>query len=174
MLRLRVREILPMKNTNQVKVLLALPLLAGLLAGQAPKTADGQPDVQGFWAAEVGGTYSLVNPRRGGGRLREQLLEREGKKSPTQQSRITDPADGQIPYQPWARGSRRFKPKSIGLPSRSTSIRRRGACRMGPFARSSGRLTRSCSFLDTWYSFTSKTIRTGSSLWMGDRIPVKM
>ena len=44
---------------------------------------DGQPDVQGFWSAEVSGTYSLLNPRKGGVRLQEQLLEKAGKKPPT-------------------------------------------------------------------------------------------
>jgi hypothetical protein len=117
-----------MKKTEQVKVLLALPLLAGLLAGQATKTADGQPDVQGFWAAEVGGTYSLVNPRRGGGRLREQLLEREGKKAPTKQSRISDPADGQIPYQPWARAKQQEIQTNIDRPAKQEYIDPQARC----------------------------------------------
>jgi hypothetical protein len=117
-----------MRKANHVKVLLALPLLAGLLAGQAAKTADGQPDVQGFWAAEVGGTYSLVNPRRGGGRLREQLLEREGKKAPTKQSRISDPADGQIPYQPWARARQQEIQANIDRPVKQEYIDPQARC----------------------------------------------
>ncbi len=128
MLRLRVRKILPMKKTQQMKAFLAVPLLAGLLAGQAAKTVDGQPDVQGFWAAEVGGTYSLVNPRRGGGRLREQLLEREGKKPPTKQSRISDPADGQIPYQPWARAKQQGIQANIDRPARQEYIDPQARC----------------------------------------------
>ncbi len=120
-----------MRKANQVRarlVLLALPLLAGLLPGQAAKTADGQPDVQGFWAAEVGGTYSLVNPRRGGGRLREQLLEREGKKPPTKQSRISDPADGQIPYQPWARVKQQEIQANIDRPAKQEHIDPQARC----------------------------------------------
>jgi len=35
---------------------------------------DGKPDVSGFWTAEVSRTYSLLNPRKGGVRLQEQLL----------------------------------------------------------------------------------------------------
>jgi hypothetical protein len=58
------------------------------------RLSDGQPDVQGHWSAEVSGTYSLLNPRKGGTRLQEQLLERAGKKVPTKPTRIVDPPDG--------------------------------------------------------------------------------
>ena len=35
------------------------------------RTADGQPDLQGFWTAEVGGTYDLTDPRGGEIRVEE-------------------------------------------------------------------------------------------------------
>jgi len=95
---------------------------------QLARTPDGQPDVQGFWAAEVGGTYSLVNPRRGGGRLREELLERQGKKPPTKQSRVVDSADGQIPYQPWARAKQKDIEDHIDSPTKQEYIDPQARC----------------------------------------------
>jgi hypothetical protein len=49
-----------------------------------PRTADGKPDFQGLWEAP-GGAYSF-----------------EGARGP-ETSSIVDPADGKIPYLPWAR-----------------------------------------------------------------------
>jgi hypothetical protein len=101
-------------------------------AAAAPWTparlADGQPDVQGFWTAEIGGTYSLVNPRRGGGRLREQLLERQGATPPAKQSRIVDPPDGQIPYQPWARAKQQDIQAHIDTPVKQEYIDPQARC----------------------------------------------
>jgi hypothetical protein len=69
------------------------------------RTQDGQPDVQGFWLAAVYGMGCLTNPkgevgcidppegRVGGNRARPEKAA----------SRIIDPPDGEIPYQPWAR-----------------------------------------------------------------------
>lgn len=89
---------------------------------------DGQPDVQGWWAAEVSGTYSLLNPRRGGARLQEQLLERQGKKVPTKQTRIIDPADGQVPYQPWARAKQKDIEANIDRPTAQKYIDPQARC----------------------------------------------
>jgi hypothetical protein len=62
------------------------------------KLADGQPDVQGIWAAANGGSVSLTNPISGG----EDLDRRVTGVDPKRPSRIIDPPDGQLPYQPWA------------------------------------------------------------------------
>lgn len=58
-----------------------------------PRTADGQPDVQGQWSNTIGNHNNLVNPQ-GGGRNTDK---------PRAPSRVIDPADGQVPFQPWAR-----------------------------------------------------------------------
>jgi hypothetical protein len=55
---------------------------------------DGQPDVQGIWSAVSGGSVSLTDPVAGG-----QVFEKNRPKVP---SRIIDPSNGEIPYQPWA------------------------------------------------------------------------
>jgi len=59
---------------------------------------DGQPNVQGFWNAVLSGTYSL-NPASSSAADFEQRISRTAVRNP---SRIVDPPDGQIPYQPWA------------------------------------------------------------------------
>ena len=56
-----------------------------------PQTADGQPDIHGFWWA--GSSYTL-NGFEGGGRG----IDPSG----SRKSVIIDPADGKVPYQPWA------------------------------------------------------------------------
>jgi hypothetical protein len=56
-----------------------VPTAAGEWTG--PRLADGQPDVQGHWSNTLGNHNSLTG-------------------SP---SRVTDPPDGQVPFQAWAR-----------------------------------------------------------------------
>ena len=100
-------------------VTLALGISAALLASAAPvsgqgemprpatpaakpwppaRTPDGQPDVQGTWRPEIPGTHSL-NPAQSSGAEFEERVTGKGKRNP---SRIVDPPDGTIPYQPWA------------------------------------------------------------------------
>jgi len=89
---------------------------------------DGQPDVRGHWSAEVSGTYSLLNRRKGGTRLQEQLLERAGKKVPTKPTRIVDPPDGQVPYQPWARAKQQEIQSNIDNPTAQRHIDPQARC----------------------------------------------
>ncbi len=62
-------------------------------------TPDGQPDVQGSWRPVFGGTHSL-DPAKSGAADFEERITGVVKLNP---SRIVDPPDGHIPYQPWAR-----------------------------------------------------------------------
>ena len=61
-----------------------------------PRTPDGQPDIRGFWQVVPFGTYSLE----------DMSLQNQGGANfttPAQGgSRIIDPPNGRIPYQPWA------------------------------------------------------------------------
>jgi hypothetical protein len=72
---------------------------------------DGQPDVQGHWSNTIANHNSLENPQgggnaeaapgrggRGGGQRQQQQAQTE--RAP---SRVTDPPDGKVPLQPWAR-----------------------------------------------------------------------
>ena len=102
-----------------VKVGVVAVLVAGALvlapssgAGQAapagkawtpPRTPDGQPDIQGFWANQ-GRRLATYNIEAMEGASETHTLL-SGVQSDSQ-SLIVDPADGKIPYQPWARAKR--------------------------------------------------------------------
>jgi hypothetical protein len=88
-------------------VLLAAPNIAGqenrpsngasAKAGYVqPRTPDGQPDIRGFWHIVPFGTYSLEDMSLQGLGAGDFSTKLPGG------SRIVDPADGKIPYQPWA------------------------------------------------------------------------
>ena len=62
------------------------------------RTPDGQPDVQGNWRPILGGTHSL-DPAQSSAADFEARVSGVNKRNP---SRIVDPPDGHIPYQPWA------------------------------------------------------------------------
>ena len=61
------------------------------------RTPDGQPSMQGIWQPVPGGSYSIED-------LDLQAIYQQGKSDPNRKgkSRIVDPPDGKIPYQPWA------------------------------------------------------------------------
>ena len=66
------------------------------------RLADGQPDIEGDWSNTIANHDNTTDPQGGipgdpnGRRSR-------GPRSERAPSRITDPADGQFPYRPWAR-----------------------------------------------------------------------
>ena len=66
-----------------------------------PRTSDGQLDLQGFWANQ-GRRLATYNVEEGADETHVLL---SGVQT-DQQSLIVDPADGRIPYQPWARAKR--------------------------------------------------------------------
>ncbi|OFW00754.1 MAG: hypothetical protein A3I61_19550 [Acidobacteria bacterium RIFCSPLOWO2_02_FULL_68_18] len=66
---------------------------AALPPFEAPRLPDGTPDLQGRW----GGSYS-------GDDIEE--TERIDATTPPAESRVSDPPDGRVPYQPWALAER--------------------------------------------------------------------
>jgi len=84
-------------------VVLALSGAAFAEEWQPKRLPDGQPDVQGFYKPEIAGTYSLVRPRRGVGVQDQAAYEQRKAANDLNQSRVVDPPDRQVPYQPWAR-----------------------------------------------------------------------
>lgn len=79
-------------------VLFLAPTLA---AGQIPRTPDGKPNLQGYWEAEIQGTYSIEDLEL------QNIFQRTVQGRPFDEgrqgrSRIIDPVDGRIPYQSWA------------------------------------------------------------------------
>lgn len=66
-----------------------------------PRLADGQPDVQGYWSNTISNHTNFSDPQgvTPGEAPRTPLGPRESRAP----SRVVDPANGEIPYQPWAR-----------------------------------------------------------------------
>jgi hypothetical protein len=91
-------------------VLLAPPLAGQESAGgwNPPRTADGQPDIQGFWTEEPGGpeAVNIETALQTAESLRVQGWTEERLKARKPVSSIIDPPSGKIPYQPWAEGRR--------------------------------------------------------------------
>lgn len=73
--------------------------------GQGPWTGkrlpDGQPDVEGHWSNTIANHNNWEDPQ--GGSPGEVHRTPQGPRSGRAPSRVSDPADGVVPYQPWAR-----------------------------------------------------------------------
>jgi hypothetical protein len=82
---------------------LALSGAASAEEWEPKRLPDGQPDVQGFYRPEIAGTYSLVRPRRGVGVKDQDEYQKHRVDNDLSKSRIVDPPDRQVPYQPWAK-----------------------------------------------------------------------
>jgi hypothetical protein len=88
---------------------------------------DGQPDVQGVWRPINGGTQSLERGMSSG-QFFEELVTGVTEDYP---SRIVDPADGRIPYQPWARALQQDLEAAYQNPTRPEHIDTQTRC-LGP------------------------------------------
>jgi hypothetical protein len=76
-------------------------IAAGKWSG--PRTPDGQPDVQGHWSNTVANHSNFTDPQGGvpgDPKPPRRALEPRETRAP---SRVTDPPDGQVPFQSWAR-----------------------------------------------------------------------
>ena len=67
------------------------------------RTPDGQPDISGHWSNTVSNHSNFTDPQ--GGIPGDPTPPRKplGPRASRAPSRVSDPADGQIPFQPWAR-----------------------------------------------------------------------
>jgi hypothetical protein len=171
-----------------VAVLLFLP---GYAVGQppsaaaantwtGPRTPDGQPDVEGTWDAVISGSFSLVTPMAGGGRFN---LLAAGKELPKNPSRIVDPPDGRVPYQPWAAALQQGQERDVDNPTRPWHIDPQNRCLPQGVTRgfytTQARILQSpgqVAFFFQQYQYY-RIIRLGGShlgstakLWMGDPI----
>jgi hypothetical protein len=117
----------------------ALVLTTVPLRGQAPggaanrpaskpwppqKLSDGQPDVQGIWAAVNGGSTSLTNPISGG----EDFDRRVSGEDIRRPSRVIDPPGGLLPYQPWAAARQKRQESDYERPTRPEHIDTQHRC----------------------------------------------
>ena len=62
-----------------------------------PRTADGQPDIAGHWSNTISNHSNFTDPDAGapGERNPNRPLRPRSERAP---SRVTDPADGQVPF----------------------------------------------------------------------------
>ena len=67
-----------------------------------PKTADGQPDVQGHWSNTIANHNNFTDPQGGVVNDPNPNRRRKGPRESRAPSRVSDPVDGQVPFQPWA------------------------------------------------------------------------
>jgi hypothetical protein len=77
------------------------PIASGKWTGK--RLPDGQPDVQGHWSNTIANHSNWTDPQGGvpgdPGRNGPPKTPRESRAP----SRVSDPPDGQVPFQPWAR-----------------------------------------------------------------------
>jgi hypothetical protein len=67
------------------------------------RLADGQPDIAGDWSNTIANHNNFTDPQ--GGIINDpspQARKPEGPREARAPSRVSDPADGQVPFQPWA------------------------------------------------------------------------
>jgi hypothetical protein len=82
------------------------------------RLADGQPDVQGLWSAVTAGSLSLTNPISVGVDFDQRVTGKDLRLP----SRIIDPPDGQLPYQPWAAARKKEQAAAYDHPTRPEHI----------------------------------------------------
>lgn len=95
-------------------------------AWQGPRTADGQPDVSGFWSNTISNHSNFTDPQAGppGEPTKAAKLPRD-QRAP---SRVSDPADGQIPYLPGARALQEDYARHFATPSRAWHVEPLARC----------------------------------------------
>ena len=93
-----------------------------------PRTPDGQPDVQGHWSNTVANHDNWTDPQ--GGIPGDPVPPRRPRPPRDQRapSRVTDPADGQVPFQPWAKAAQEDFLKNFHNPTQPQYIEPLARC----------------------------------------------
>lgn len=117
-----------------VAVLALAPLAAAAQAPTAaaktwdpPRTPDGQPDFQGIWEVQTAGGFPQYSLEGTDLDLRHNLIT-QGRADQTYKSMVVDPADGKIPYQPWAKAKKRENFENHTYPTKPEYIDGRTRC----------------------------------------------
>ena len=103
-----------------------------------PRLPDGQPDVSGHWSNTVGNHNNLTDPQGPLGADDEaprqnsrQNARQPRPRSERAPSRISDPADGQIPFQPWAQAKQQEFLKYLNNPIKPEYVEPFARCAPG-------------------------------------------
>jgi hypothetical protein len=128
---MRVQSIWLSIAVSALAVVLSVGVPAVYGQGQAPSgsaqhvTTDGQPDIQGFWRANPGGdTYDLSG---NAGPRPDFTLQGNGMRRPPAR-RVIEPADGKIPYQPWAAAKQKETQDNVDNPTKPEHVDTQAHC----------------------------------------------
>jgi hypothetical protein len=91
---------------------------AEVKSSQPARLSDGQPDVQGMWGAVNAGSVSLSNPISVDQDFERHVTGVEARRP----SRIIDPPDGLLPYQPWAAQRQKQQGEAYDRPTKPEHI----------------------------------------------------
>ena len=92
---------------------------------------DGQPDVQGHWSNTVSNHSNFTDPQGGIPGDPQPPRRPLGPRESRAPSRVSDPADGQIPFQPWARAKQQEFLANFHNPTRPEHIEPLARCAPG-------------------------------------------
>ncbi len=103
-----------------------------------PRLPDGQPDISGHWSNTIGNHNNLTDPQGplGGddegppreGRQNARPIKPRSERAP---SRVSDPPDGQVPLQPWARAKQQEFLKYLNNPIKPEYVEPFARCAPG-------------------------------------------
>jgi len=94
-----------------------------------PKLADGQPDVTGYWSNTISNQSNWTDPQAGPpGEPSETAKLPRNQRAP---SRVSDPADGHMPYLPAARALQQDFERNFSNPTKSRYIEPLARCAPG-------------------------------------------
>src|SRR5262245_31645624 len=102
-----------------------VPIASGEWTGR--RLADGQPDVQGHWSNTIGNHNNFTRPQ-GGDDGAPGARARDGNQANRVASRVSDPPDGQVPYQPWARAKQQEFAAHLEDPTRPEYVEPLARC----------------------------------------------
>jgi hypothetical protein len=109
------------------------PIAQGKWTGK--RLADGQPDIQGFWSNTIANHNNFTDPQGGTPGDRGERGPK-GKREDRAPSRVSDPADGQVPFQPWARAVQEDLRKNFVNPTKPEYIEPFARCAPGGIPKS--------------------------------------
>jgi hypothetical protein len=99
-----------------------------------PRLPDGQPDVSGHWSNTIGNHNNLTDPQGPLG-VDDEAGPRNARppkpRSERAPSRVSDPPDGQLPLQPWARAKQQEFLKYLNDPIRPEYVEPFARCAPG-------------------------------------------
>ena len=102
-----------------------------------PRLPDGQPDIQGYWEAGPGANNAGHSLEEGCCEAEHNRMQNRAKNNiGLRQQIIVDPADGRIPFQPWAAEKRREHLINLDAPTEIQHIEPEDRCSLQGVPRS--------------------------------------